>query len=181
MGEDCGRVLPACLIIGPVGFSFPSEREERRQERIFFFSPLNMLFVLSSGAAKQVVYTNCPGLLCLFSFLSGPRRRLPGPVFHPGDRPFSPFRRAVFPPIFPGFALLVILLTKRRTISFFEDFKKQSFLVHLSLIFLFLHEKALPPLHHLFKFPFLHRSLMFWRAAVVVAVLLFSPSSFPFF
>lgn len=76
---------------------------------------------------------------------------------------------------------MVILLTKRRIIGFSEDFKKQSFLVHLSLIFLFLHEKTVPPLHPLFKFPFLHRSLMSWRAAVVVAVLLFSPSSFLFF
>lgn len=140
-----------------------------------------MLFALSAGAAKQVVYTNCPGLLCLFPFLSGLRRRPPGPVFRPGDRPFSPFRRPVFPPIFPGFAILVILLTKRSIIGFSEDFKKQSFLVHLSLIFLFLHEKALPHLHPLFKFPFLHRSLMSWRAAVVVAVLLFSPLLFPFF
>lgn len=38
-----------------------------------------------------------------------------------------------------------------------------------------------PHLHPLFKFPFLHRSLMSWRAAVVVAVLLFSPLLFPFF
>ena len=124
-----------------------------------------MLFVLSSGAAKQVVYTNCPGLLCLLSFLFRPRRHSPGPVFHPGDRPFSPFRKPVFPPIFPGFAILVILLTKRRIISFFEDFKKQSFLVHPSLIFLFLHEKALPHLHPLFKFPFLHRSPLFLESS----------------
>ena len=140
-----------------------------------------MLFALSSGAAKQVVYTNCPRLLCLFSFLSGPRRRPPWPVFHPGDRPFSPFRRSVFPPIFHGFAILVILLTKRRMISFFEDFKKQSFLVHLSLIFPFLHEKALPPLHPLFKFPFLHRSPLFLESSSSSGSPHLFPFLFPFF
>ena len=123
----------------------PSLLKRREKARAPLFpSPLNMLFALSSGAAKQVVYTNRPGLLCLFPFLSWLRRRPPGPVFRPGDRPFSPSRRPVFPPIFPGFAILVILLTKRSIIGFFEDFKKQSFLVRLSLIFLFLHEKTVP-------------------------------------
>ena len=41
-------------------------------------------------------------------------------------------------------------------------------------------KKQSPFLHPLFKFPFLHRSLMFWRA-VVVAAHLFSPSISPFF